>query len=599
LEKKACYIIEPLIIRSSPHNVAMKTTNKDYPYYPVEHISTIAEMLTKSVEKYPNKLALEDLNPTPIPRVTYRELYDHVLAFGTALKKLGLKERDHIAFIGENRVQWAITHLACVTFNFVAVPIDKNLKENDIVNILHVSDAKAVVFSEPFRDMFIEFKHSVKALRFLVDMDLPRKENGVYSMTELMDKARADAAKASFPRTDPDAVAVIVFTSGSMGRAKGVMMSQKNLCTNLMDMRKMISLGPEDRFLSVLPMHHTYEGTCGFLCPLYAGASVHYARSLKTVLEDMQRARPTIFLGVPLMYDKMYRRILVAIDEKKLTKALVPSLKTLAGWLEALGAEGARKKIFSEIHEKFGGAIRLFIAGGAAPDPQVMKGMRSFGFKIIQGYGLTETSPILTVNREFNFKDEAAGLPLPSVEIKIANPDANGHGEIIARGPSIMLGYYKNEAATREVLRDGWFYTGDIGYFDADGFLHINGRKKNVIVARNGENVYPEELEDKVNKIPYVLESVVYGAKNEKNDEEIHVMIVPNAEAFIAYAQKHHVEVTTELIEKVLTDEIRKLNTHLLGHQQIKKVQIREKEFEKTTTQKIKRYLIQQEDSTH
>jgi long-chain acyl-CoA synthetase len=577
----------------------MKTTNKDYPYYPVEHISTIAEMLTKSVEKYPNKLALEDLNPTPIPRVTYRELYDHVLAFGTALKKLGLKERDHIAFIGENRVQWAITHLACVTFNFVAVPIDKNLKENDIVNILHVSDAKAVVFSEPFRDMFIEFKHSVKALRFLVDMDLPRKENGVSSMTELMDKARADAAKASFPRTDPDAVAVIVFTSGSMGRAKGVMMSQKNLCTNLMDMRKMISLGPEDRFLSVLPMHHTYEGTCGFLCPLYAGASVHYARSLKTVLEDMQRARPTIFLGVPLMYDKMYRRILVAIDEKKLTKALVPSLKTLAGWLEALGAEGARKKIFSEIHEKFGGAIRLFIAGGAAPDPQVMKGMRSFGFKIIQGYGLTETSPILTVNREFNFKDEAAGLPLPSVEIKIANPDANGHGEIIARGPSIMLGYYKNEAATREVLRDGWFYTGDIGYFDADGFLHINGRKKNVIVARNGENVYPEELEDKVNKIPYVLESVVYGAKNEKNDEEIHVMIVPNAEAFIAYAQKHHVEVTTELIEKVLTDEIRKLNTHLLGHQQIKKVQIREKEFEKTTTQKIKRYLIQQEDSTH
>jgi long-chain acyl-CoA synthetase len=202
------------------------------------------------------------------------------------------------------------------------------------------------------------------------------------------------------------------------------------------------------------------------------------------------------------------------------------------------------------------------------------------------------------VNREFNFKDEAAGLPLPSVEIRIADPDAHGHGEIIARGPSIMLGYYKNEAATRDVLHDGWFYTGDIGFFDRDGFLHINGRKKNVIVARNGENVYPEELEEKVNKIPFVLESVIYGAKDEKNDEEIRVMVVPNAEAFIEYAQKHHVEVTTQLIEQVIVQEIRKLNTQLPGHQQIKKVRIREKEFEKTTTQKIKRYLIKQEDST-
>ncbi|MER3525101.1 MAG: long-chain fatty acid--CoA ligase [Ignavibacteria bacterium] len=577
----------------------MKTIKNNYPYYDVEPISTLAEMLTKSVEKYPNKLALEDLNPTPIARVTYRELYDHVLMFGSAMKSLGLKERDHIAFIGENRVQWAITHLACVTFNFVAVPIDKNLEENDIVNILHVSDAKAAVFSESFRDMFIEFKHAVKALKYLIDMDLPKKQGGVHSMTEMIEEARRAVRHPQFTRTNPDDVAVIVFTSGSMDRAKGVMMSQSNLCTNLMDMRRMIRLGPDDRFLSVLPMHHTYEGTCGFLCPLYAGASVHYARSLKTVLEDMQRARPTIFLGVPLMYDKMYRRIMAAIEEKKIAKTLLPSLKAVAGWLETLGAESIRKKIFAEIHETFGGAIRLFIAGGAAPDPHVMKGMRSFGFKILQGYGLTETSPILTVNREFTFKDEAAGLPLPSVEIRIANPDAKGHGEIIARGPSIMLGYYKNEAATREVLKDGWFFTGDLGYFDEDGFLHIHGRKKNVIVARNGENVYPEELEDKVNKIPFVLESVVFGAKNEKNDEEIHVMIVPNAEAFIAYAQKHHVEVTTELIEHMLNDEIRKLNAELLGHQQIKKVIVREKEFEKTTTQKIKRYLIQQEDSMH
>jgi long-chain acyl-CoA synthetase len=577
----------------------MKTLNQQYPYYDVDPIATIAEMLTISVNKYANRLALQDLNQTPIPRVTYRELYDHVLTFGTALRKLGLRERDHIAFIAENRVQWAITHLACVTFNFVAVPIDKNLKENDIINILHVSDSKAAVFSEPYRDMFIEFRHSVKALKTLVDMDLSKQENGVYSMTELMERAKHDARKASFATTNPSGVAVIVFTSGSMGRAKGVMMSQTNLCTNLMDMRRMIKLTHEDRFLSVLPMHHTYEGTCGFLCPLYAGASVYYARNLKTIVEDMQQTHPTVFLGVPLMYDKMYRRINAAIAERKISKALIPPMKTLAAWLEVFGAEGVRRMLFSKIHDTFGGSIRLFIAGGAAPDPQVSRGLRAFGFKILQGYGLTETSPILTVNREFNFKDEAAGLPLPSVQLRIESPDALGHGEIVAKGPSIMMGYYKNEAATKEVLYDGWFYTGDVGSFDNDGFLHINGRKKNVIVARNGENVYPEELEDKVNKIPFVLESVIYGRKDAKNDEEICVMIVPNAEKFIEYAQANNVEVTTELIEKILNDEIRTLNTQLLGHQQIKKVNIREKEFEKTTTQKIKRYLIQQEDSTH
>lgn len=576
----------------------MKTMMQEYPHYDIEPVSTLADMLTKSVAKYPNNLALQDLNPTPISRVTYKELHDHVLTFGLALKKLGLKERDHVAFIAENRVQWAIVHLACVTGNFVAVPIDKNLKDNDIVNILHVSDSKAAVFSEPFRDMFIEFKHSVKNLEHLIDMDLSKKEGNVHSMTELLEKAKHDLPKAHFAATKPENVAVIVFTSGSMGRAKGVMMSQTNLCTNLMDMRKMIQIGPTDRFLSVLPMHHTYEGTCGFLCPLYAGASVYYSRSLKTIVEDMQRVSPTIFLGVPLMYDKMYRRIVLGIQEKKISKALVPPMKTIAAWLETFGAENVRKKIFSEIHQKFGGTIRLFIAGGAAPDPLVSKGLRAFGFKILQGYGLTETSPILTVNREFKFKDEAAGIPLPSVELKIANPDANGHGEIIARGPSVMMGYYKNEAVTNEVMHEGWFYTGDIGYFDADGFLHINGRKKNVIVARNGENVYPEELEDKVNKIPFVLESVIYGRKDEKNDEEIRVMIVPNAETFIEYAQKNNVEVTTGFIEKTLNEEIRKLNTQLPGHQQIKKVRIREKEFEKTTTQKIKRYLIQQEDST-
>jgi long-chain acyl-CoA synthetase len=577
----------------------MRTKKEDYPLSPVNPIESLHDMLVQSTERFRNQLALEDLNPTPMPRLSYGELYDQVLKFGAALQNMGLRERDHIAVISENRVQWGITYLAATIFNYVVVPIDSKLKENEIITILHASDAKAAVFSEPFRDMFVEFRSSVTDLNFLIDMDLADQGNGVFSMTTMLCSEIAEKAKEKIPKVDPEEVSVIVFTSGSMGNAKGVMLSQSNICTNIMDMRKMVQLFPGDRFLSVLPIHHTYECTCGLLCPLSAGCSVRYARSLKSVVEDMKRVRPTMLLGVPLLYEKMYRRITAGIKEKKMAAALIPTLRSLSGFLESFGIEEVRRRIFAEIHEKFGGAIRLFIAGGAAVDPKIARGLRSFGFAFLQGYGLTETSPILAVNRPRHFKDEAAGLPLPSVELQIVDKDEHGRGEIIAKAPSVMLGYYKNEKATREVLKEGWFHTGDIGFLDPDGFLHISGRKKNVIVARNGENVYPEELEEKILKVPFVLESVVFSGKNRDGDEEIRAVIVPNAEKFIEYAQAENRELTGQLVEKIIQDEIRKLNQTLPGHQVIRKVEIQEREFEKTTTQKIKRYLLHQEDSTH
>ncbi|MCX8011305.1 MAG: AMP-binding protein, partial [Ignavibacteria bacterium] len=508
-------------------------------------------------------------------------------------------ERDHIALISENRVQWGLAYLAAVTFNFVIVPIDKNLKENEILTILHASDSKVAIFSESFREMFLEFRSTLKDLKYLIDMDLEAEREKIFSMTEMIQKEKFDPNKDRFPKIEPNDVSVIVFTSGSMGRAKGVMLSQKNIASNIVDMRTMIELFSEDRFLSVLPIHHTYECTCGLLCPLSAGSSVHYARSLKTVVEDIQKVKATILLGVPLLYEKMYRRITKAIEENKIKKVIIKPLKTLTSLFETIGAKELRKKIFHEIHDRFGGHIRIFIVGGAAPDPQVAKGLRSFGFNFIQGYGLTETSPILALNRLRKFKDEAAGLPLPRVQIKIENPDEEGRGEVVAKGPNIMLGYYKNEEATNQVLKDGWFYTGDFGFIDNDGFLHICGRKKNVIIAKNGKNVFPEEIEDQIKRIPYVLESVVYGYKNNSGDEEIGVMIVPNAEEFIEYSQKEKIEVSPQLIEKIINDEIKKLNKELPIYKQIRTVKIQEREFEKTTTQKIKRYLINQEDSVH
>lgn len=566
---------------------------KKYDLYDVPKISSIQDMLLRSANEYSDKIALEDLTDYPIPKVTYKELRDFVFRFGKALQEIDLKERDHIAVIGENRVQWGITYLTAMTFNFVIVPIDKNLTTNEILNIIHESDAKAIVFSNTFKEMLQEKKSSLMKLKYLISMDDEKSTQEIYSMIELIEKQNSYVDK--LPNIEPTEMAEIIFTSGSLGRAKGVMLSQKNLAANLMAMTSMIKINSEDRFLSVLPIHHTYECTCGFLCPLYTGASAHYARSLKTVVDDLQKVKATILLGVPLLYDKMFKKIYKGIQEDKVKSKIVPPLVKLTNIADAIGWKSAKKIIFSELHKRFGGSIRLFIAGGAAPDPKVAKGLREFGFNFVQGYGLTETAPIVALNRLYAFKDNAAGLPLPGVQIKINNPDADGVGEILVKGDNVMLGYYKNSQLTQEAFENGWFKTGDLGFFDEDGFLHISGRKKNVIIANNGKNVFPEEIEDLLNRSPFIQECMVYGEKDEKKDEVIAAQIVTDAEAFIEYSEKNNVQITPELVNNIISEEIKKVNNELANYKQIRRFYIRDTEFEKTTTQKIKRYLVKQQ----
>ncbi len=567
--------------------------NKNYPLYSVPNITSIQEMIIKSARAYSDKTALEDLAESPIPKVSFKELKELIIKFGKALKEIGLNERDHIAVIGENRVQWGITYLTSMTFDFVIVPLDRNLPQSDILNILHESDAKAIVFSNTFKEFLVDKKETLSKLKYLISMDDKISAGNIYSMTEITEKQ--NSFLDNLPEINPNDMAEIIFTSGSLGRAKGVMLSQKNLSSNLMAMTSMVEITHQDRFLSVLPIHHTYECTCGFLCPLYMGASVHYARSLKTVAEDLQKVKATILLGVPLLYDKMFKKIMKGIKEDKVKSVIVPPLLKITNLIDSFNNDMKSKKaVFKELHERFGGAVRIFIAGGAKPDPKVAKGLREFGFSFIQGYGLTETAPIVALNRLYNFKDEAAGLPLPGVEIKIDNPDSEGVGEIFVKGDNVMLGYYKNKQKTDEVFNDGWFMTGDLGYIDKDGFLHISGRKKNVIIAKNGKNVFPEEIEDLLNRSPFIQESLVYGEKDEKHDEIIAVQIFADAEAFIEYSEKHNIKITPELIESVISEEVRKVNSLLPQYKQIRKTFIRETEFEKTTTQKIKRYLINQ-----
>ncbi|MBI9071659.1 MAG: AMP-binding protein [Melioribacteraceae bacterium] len=556
----------------------------------VPKIETIQDMVFNSVDSYNEKLALEDLSKTPISSVTYGELFNNILRFGNALKSIGLKERSHVAIIGENRVQWALSFLTCMCFNHVVVPIDKNLTANEILNIIHESDSDAIIFSDSFGDVVLDKFSSLRKLKYMICMDNTCEDESIYSMSDLIDEHEA-VEISELPKINPDDLAEVIFTSGSLGRAKGVMLSQKNLASNLMDMVSMLFMYPEDKFLSVLPMHHTYECTCGLLCPLFAGSSVHYARSLKTIVDDLQKVKATILLGVPLLYDKMFKRISKTIKEDKVKSFVVPGLVKLTNLAIKFGWRGVKKKVFAEMHKKFGGSVRIFVAGGAAPDPLVAKGLREFGFTFLQGYGLTETAPILTLNRIDDFKDDSAGLPLPSVELKINNPNEEGSGEIWAKGPNVMIGYYKNKDQTAETFEGDWFKTGDVGFIDKNGFLHINGRAKNVIISNSGKNVFPEEIEDILNRSPFILESLVYGAEDDKHNEVITAKLVVDAESFIELSQNQNVQITDELIDEILNEEVKKANKQLSGYKQIKKVEIRKEEFAKTTTQKIKRYV--------
>ena len=568
---------------------------KDTPLFEVPHIDSIQDMVIGSARRYGNKLALEDFNETPISKVSYSSLFDNVLRFGAALKNLGVRERDHFAVIGENRAQWAISYLTAMTFNLVVVPVDKNLGVNEILNILHESEASAIVFSETFEPMLREKRMSLKHLKHYINMDLKKHEDGFHSMSELINRSQGlDPSK--LPQINPEEMAVIIFTSGTLGRAKSVMLSQKNLASNLMDMVSQFGIFPTDRFLSILPMHHTYECTCGMLCPLYGGSTIFYARSLKTIVEDLQRSKATMLLAVPLLYDKMFKAIYRGIKEKKLVAQLIRPMIKATDILEKVGWKSSKKIVFKEIHHRFGGSIRCFIAGGAASDPTVAKGLREFGFGFVQGYGLTETSPILALNRLTNFKDDAAGLPLPHVQLRIASPDQDGIGEVCVKGPNVMIGYYKNEKATADTFEDKWFKTGDLGFIDSDGFLHISGRKKNVIISKSGKNVFPEEIEDVLNRSRFIMESMVFGEDDEKEGEIIGAQIVVDAEAFIELSETRGIQITPELIHDIIDGEIRKVNRELPGYKQIKRFHLRDQEFQKTTTQKIKRFTVNMAD---
>jgi long-chain acyl-CoA synthetase len=383
-----------------------------------------------------------------------------------------------------------------------------------------------------------------------------------------------------------DHLLAILFTSGTMGNAKGVMLTHGNVATNICDVVRWVKISCEDRLLSVLPMHHSYECTVGFLLPLYIGGSIAYAESLRRFADNLAETKATAVLGVPLLWHSAYKKLEAGMAEKGVWR--VRAAKKVASVCQGVFRVDLRRKLFAEVHRRFGGSLRLLISGGAAVDPSVARGFRELGFGFLQGYGLTESSPIISANRDRAFKDASAGLPLPSVEVCIATD-----GEILARGPSIMKGYYNNPAATQETLRDGWLHTGDLGYLDDDGFLFIQGRKKSAIVTPGGKKVYPEEVEAEILKSPFVLECLVWGRESDDPNQhaEVQAIVVPNADYFVSQGLEKDGSVSPATVEAILRREVKERCLQLAPFKRIARLTVRFEEFEKTATRKVKRYL--------
>lgn len=563
---------------------------KNLPYYKVRDVQNIKQLVEDSCSIFKDRVAYYvkkgTTNYTPI---MYSQVLEDVNALGTALINMGLRE-NRIAVIGENRYEWAISYLAVLNGTGVVVPLDRQLPLNEIKNCLQRAEVSCIIYSGKLQEGIDEIAKDNNSIKYFVGMDLKEDNDNFISFEKLIEKGKKLIHEGNKEfinaKIDNEAMCELLFTSGTTSQSKAVMLSHKNIAYNIHQQCQMLEITPDDTFLSMLPIHHVYECTCGFLTPLYRGASVAYCEGLRHIQKNLQEAHVSVFLSVPLVFETLYRKIWEGIEKQGKTK-LVKRMIKITNVLDKIGIH-LKKKIFKDIYNQLGGRVKVFIAGAAAINPEVSQGFRDLGILAVQGYGLTECAPIVALNRDVDYKDNAAGLPLVGTDLKIVDVNEDGIGEIATKGDHVMLGYYKNEDATNEVIKDGWFHTGDLGFVDTDGFVHITGRKKNVLITKNGKNVYPEEIEALLNDNDYILESMVY-LRPEKDDLILGAEIRLNKE-FIDEKYKDSLK-TDEEIKQIVWEEVKKINQNLVIYKHIKEINIREKEFEKTTTMKIKRYL--------
>lgn len=562
---------------------------KKIPFYEVREIHDLRDMLRQSVKIFNDKTAfmIKKNRGEPYTEVSYRTYGADVDAFGTALTRISGKG-SRVAILSETRYEWYVSYLATTNGIGVVVPIDKELPFNEIASLLNRSYSDIVIYSASKQPVIDEIKDQIPTVKHFICMDQIAETDNRHYFWNLLEKGKDMVNKGdrSFldAELDSEGMTILLFTSGTTAKSKAVMLSQKNICANLEGMCKMVYIDPSDVFLSVLPIHHTYECTCGFLCQIYRGSTIAQCEGLRYITQNMKESKATVILAVPLMLEMFHRAIMKkAKADKKMARKFALGL-FITKSLRAIGID-KRRKIFHAVHDGFGGKLRMLISGGAGIDPKILSDMQDLGFLCLQGYGLTECAPILALNRDVDFNDRSAGLPLPGVDVRIVDKDENGIGEIIGKGPNVMLGYYENEEATREAIDpEGYFHTGDLGYIDENGFVIITGRKKNVIISKNGKNIFPEEIEGLLSRSTYVQESLVTGEDDGKDDIIVTATIFPNMESI---REKFGDNPDPDSIQTLLESESRKVNEQLVSYKQIRKVVYRETEFDKTTSKKI------------
>ena len=561
-------------------------------FYDVEHINNMRELLNNTVDKYPQNIAYKfkkyrGKNKFEYVNKTYSEFKYDVEGLSTKLLNMGL-EGKKIAVIGNNRYEWCTTYLAVTTGNMIIVPLDKALPENELESLLHRSEAEVVFCDGKYVEKIKKVKEQEESkLKYIVSFD-ETEENEILIYNEILEQGKKERLSGNTKydeiKIDEEKMSILLFTSGTTSTSKGVMLSQKNICSNIEAIASVVKMYPTDTLLSFLPIHHTFECTITFLYGIYYGVTVAFCDGIKYIQKNMNEYKVTVFVAVPLVLENIYRKVWKGIDEKGKTKVM----KTMVAITRGLAKIkiDLRKKVFKPVIDQFGGKLRVVFYGAAPMDKKTILGFNDFGVELIQGYGLTETSPVVTAETDREKRPGSIGLPLPNVEVKIDNPDEEGNGEILVKGPNVMLGYYKNEKETKKALKNGWFYTGDYGHIDKDGFVFMSGRKKDVIVLKNGKNIYPQELEFLINKLPYVEESMVFSRDRNSMDTMLCAKIVYNKDSAKDLFETEDVSKLKEFIWK----DIKEINKKLPDVKHIKDIIITEEPLIKTTTQKVKRY---------
>ena len=546
--------------------------------YNVPEISSIRDLCDGSCERFPKNTAFAFRDGDGVREVTYEEVYDDVKAFASYLHSLGL-EGKKIAVMGRNCYEWALTYLTVCAGVGVIVPLDKDLSADDIKYLIDDSETAAVVFMAGSEGKLAEINDGV--------IKLPASEMEKYVFEGK--KLRTDGDRAyENHKVDPHALGILLYTSGTTGVSKGVMLSQYNICSNIVHVARRTAVYPYDRALSVLPLHHTYECMAGFLSFFYAGASIAYNNSLRQLQADFVLFKPTVFVAVPVLLEKLYSMIVKKYAKMKGGKAVLAVQRSLS---KLVSKGEAQRKIFATVNASLGGKLNRILCGAAALSPEAYHGYESFGYRVYVGYGLTETSPVCIMHHDGYRSADDIGYPLVGVNVKIVEPNAEGIGELAVKGPNVMLGYYKNPQATAEVIRDGWFYTGDLAKRLDNGAYKIMGRIKSMIVLENGKKVFPEEIEYYLNENKFVSESFVFG-KETDGATVVTASIIPDKEEIDEELKKSG-ELTDEerenRIKAIITSVVSEVNGKFAAYKAVKKIIIRKSDFIKTTTHKIKR----------